>query len=116
MIIGAAVVGILSIAVVVLIPLCATGRIPRNPFIGLRLPAFFASEDAWKAGHRAAVPSSVVGAVVALVACVLAIALPSTAGVWLTVAVVALLAGLVVGAVLGTRAARRVSSPSDLGR
>jgi len=115
-IIGAVVVAILSVAIVVLIPLCATGRIPRNPFIGLRLPAFFASDDAWEAGHRAAVPSSVCGAIVAVVACVLAIALPSIAGVWFTVAVVALLAGLAVGAVLGTRAAQRAPRPSDVGR
>lgn len=101
-------IAILSIALAVVIPLCGSGRIQRNPFVGLRLPAFFASDDAWKAGHRAAVPSSVCGAVVALVACILVVALPSLAGVWFGVAVVALLIGLIIGAVVGSRAADRV--------
>lgn len=104
-VIGAVVVAILSIAVIVLIPLCAVGRIPRNPFIGLRLPAFFASDEAWMAGHRAAVLPSVCGAVVGLVAGILIATVQGLAAVWLPIGIGAVLAGLIVGAVLGIRAA-----------
>ncbi|HWD61781.1 MAG TPA: SdpI family protein [Humibacter sp.] len=105
MVIGAVVVAILSIAVIVLIPLCATGRIRRNPFIGLRLPAFFASDEAWMAGHRAAVLPSVCGGVVGLVAAILVVAVQGFGEVWFVIEIAAILAGLIVGAVLGTRAA-----------
>jgi hypothetical protein len=108
-IIGAIVIAILSIAIVVVIPLCASGRIPRNPFVGLRLPAFFATDDAWEVGHRAAVPSSVCGAIIGFLACVLVVTVPSLAPVWFAVAVAAILVGLIIGAVVGTRAANRVA-------
>jgi hypothetical protein len=30
------------------------GRLPMNPFVGIRLPALCRSEEAWQAGHAAA--------------------------------------------------------------
>ena len=107
-VIGAVVVAILSIAVIVLIPLCAVGRIPRNPFIGLRLPALFVSDDAWKAGHRAAVLPSVCGGVVGVIASVLVVTFQGSAAVWFAVAAAGLLVGVVIGAVLGIRAAESI--------
>ncbi|MER8025219.1 SdpI family protein [Glutamicibacter protophormiae] len=32
---------------------CAAGRITRNHWAGYRLPALFASDEAWRAGHAA---------------------------------------------------------------
>lgn len=34
--------------------LCANGRLPRNGFVGIRLPATMRTDAAWIAGHRAA--------------------------------------------------------------
>ena len=34
--------------------LSATGRLPRNVFAGIRIPSTMRSDDAWRAGHRAA--------------------------------------------------------------
>jgi hypothetical protein len=34
----------------------ASGRLPRNGLSGIRLPSTMASDDAWSAGHRAAIP------------------------------------------------------------
>jgi hypothetical protein len=54
----------LALVVVLLDVLCATGVIPRNHIVGLRLPALFLGDDAWRAGHRAAVMPAAIGAVV----------------------------------------------------
>ena len=34
--------------------LAARGRLPRNPIAGIRIPSTLRSDDAWRAGHRAA--------------------------------------------------------------
>lgn len=52
--------GVLMILVPVVVYLvvsaAATGRLPRNRWVGLRTTASLSSETAWRAGHRAAVP------------------------------------------------------------
>ncbi|GGL79236.1 SdpI family protein [Glutamicibacter protophormiae] len=40
---------------------CAAGRITRNHWAGYRLPALFASDEAWRAGHAAALAPSWTG-------------------------------------------------------
>lgn len=102
--------GILSVAIVVLVPLCASGRIPRNPYIGIRMPAFFISDETWRAGHRAAVLPCICGAVVGIIASVLVIAVPTLANVWFAVATGGVLVGVIIGAVVGIRAAESVAS------
>ena len=39
----------------------ATGRITRNHWAGYRLPALFVSDEAWRAGHAAALAPSWIG-------------------------------------------------------
>lgn len=36
--------------------LAASGKLKRNGMVGLRIPSTMASDAAWRAGHRAAVP------------------------------------------------------------
>ena len=63
------------------------GRPRRNPVAGVRTPATLSSDEAWRAGHRAAQPWFAAGAVVAAVA----------AGIgWYCLSVGAIDAGLVI--------------------
>lgn len=47
----AVIVGCIDLALVWAI---RRNRLPRNPWIGIRLPALMASDEAWEKGHRAA--------------------------------------------------------------
>jgi uncharacterized membrane protein len=46
--------GLGGVIVVVLGRMAATGRLPRNIFAGIRIPSTLRSDEAWRAGHRAA--------------------------------------------------------------
>jgi hypothetical protein len=46
--------GLAGVVVVVLGRLAATGRLPRNVLAGIRIPSTMRSDEAWRAGHRAA--------------------------------------------------------------
>lgn len=54
MILGSVVLIAVGLLVGVTMELCATGRIGRNGFVGLRLSPLFDSDEAWRVGHRAA--------------------------------------------------------------
>jgi SdpI/YfhL protein family len=105
MVVGALVITVASVLVVVLVWLCAAGRIGRNPVVGLRVPALFASDETWTVGHRAALLPTVIAAVICVVFTAVAAAIPSLASTATVVVVVALIAGVVVGAVQGSGAA-----------
>lgn len=59
---------LLSVAFMVVVPLCATGRIKSNPIVGIRWASLRTSEVAWQTGHRAAMPATYVGGVLAILA------------------------------------------------
>ncbi|GAB3611570.1 hypothetical protein GCM10027414_36960 [Humibacter ginsengiterrae] len=114
MLIGIIVLGAASIAVAVGIILCAAGVIRRNPWVGLRIPSLFSSDEAWSAGHRAAVLPVVCSAVVNIVLAVLALTVLPTApsSVLLWVALIVLLAGTIIGA--NCRRPRREPDPGGM--
>lgn len=92
-------------AVAVLIVLCGRGVIRRNGAIGLRLPAIMASEDAWEAGHRAAVAPAFAGALVGTLFLSAGALMPGVRDIAAMPVLVSLAGGLVWGAALGVRAA-----------
>lgn len=112
--VGAIVVGVLA---AVLGPLvwwvtdrAAAGSLAKNHFVGLRTGRTLASEDAWRTGHRAALPwarRTALGTVgLGVVAVVIALAGPWQAAV--AVGLVAL--GVVlVGSLVATLAAHRAA-------
>jgi len=53
--------GFSGLVVVVLGLMAATGRLPRNLFAGIRIPSTMRSDEAWRAGHQAAVSALTVG-------------------------------------------------------
>ncbi|NNC12569.1 hypothetical protein HII28_11855 [Planctomonas sp. JC2975] len=70
----------------------------------------FASDEAWRAGHRAAVLPLVCSAAVNIVLAVLALTVlpPTPRSVLLWVALIVLLAGTIIGAIVGARAANGI--------
>jgi hypothetical protein len=100
---------VMSIGVVLGVRACASGRIPRNPLVGLRVRWVLDDEEAWETGHRAAVPAVTAAAPVAVVVGIIGAvpALGEDARIILALAGLGVLvAGLVWGTVLAARAAR----------
>ena len=79
MIIGTIALAVTGIVVAILVALCSSGTIGRNPVVGIRVPALLASDEAWKGGHRAAVLPTVVAAIAACALGALALIVPSLA-------------------------------------
>ncbi len=46
--------GFSGVVMIVLGRMAATERLPRNIFAGIRIPATMRSDEAWRAGHKAA--------------------------------------------------------------
>ncbi|MCP2031125.1 putative membrane protein [Okibacterium sp. HSC-33S16] len=90
----------------------ASARIGRNPIAGIRIPATMASDEAWLVAHRAAERHTTLGAW-----CAFASVIPAILPVPFGVAVVSILVGsiammvlVLIGAAVGARAARGLSS------
>lgn len=97
----------------------AAGRIRVNALVGIRTASTMASERAWRAGHRAALPlvrvlaaGFVLGAVVGAV---LGLAGVVEVGVWVALAPVVLLAALLVPLVLRSGAAAEAAHSAGAG-
>lgn len=108
--IGPLVVAVIAIVLTVAATLCALGIIRRNPVVGIRIASFFASEDAWKRGHRVAVVPMAIAACVCIVLTIVAAVQPAYNGpTAVIVSLVILAAGVLVGAVMGSSVLRRTS-------
>lgn len=66
-----------AVLVLVIAILCANGVLPRNRGVGLRIPALMASDESWRAGHRAAILPSAVGALASVIATIVVLVQPS---------------------------------------
>jgi uncharacterized membrane protein len=87
------------------------GRLPRNGFLGLRIPSTMSSDEAWQAGHRAAVVPAWIGFVVIAVVAMLSMFLfvsTGTAAVGVIVVGAIFVVTFVWLAVAASRAARTV--------
>ncbi len=91
---------------------CLAGRFPRNLVLGYRTRAALSSRDAWNAAHRGYAPFLIGGSLLLALSGATAIILVLTdaaglVGPAITVGIIALLAGLVVGGIFAHRALRR---------
>ncbi|HEU0205710.1 MAG TPA: SdpI family protein [Pseudolysinimonas sp.] len=91
-----------------------TGRLPRNGFLGLRIPSTLASDDAWRAGHRAAALPAWCGfAAAAVVAVVCWTLIRSITAVDICVVVIGALFGVtVIWSLIAASRAARPHAPS----
>ncbi|WP_054009336.1 SdpI family protein [Arthrobacter sp. ERGS1:01] len=89
---------------------CADGRIGVNGMAGIRTPTIMTNEQTWLAAHKAAKTPTLIGAYAAMAATVLAAFLPAEPlqATAILVGCGLLLAGILVGAAKGTKAAKRV--------
>ncbi|MGU3646231.1 SdpI family protein [Microbacterium sp. C23T] len=81
----------------------SVGRLRRNRYFGVKLPALEKSDDAWREGHRAAVMPATVSFAVAAVAAIVGVFVPLAYVVTIMVAVF----GVIWVFVRSTRAATR---------
>lgn len=85
------------------------GRLSRNGFIGLRIPSTMSSDQAWRAGHRAAARPAWIGFVVIAVAAIASMLLSGASAATLTGTIIVgavFLVTLVWSVVAANRAAR----------
>lgn len=111
---GAIILAVVGLAFIPILALCGRGVIPRGWGVGIRLPAIQQSNAAWRAGHRAAVLPYAVFALVAVGVAVLPLAVPALSDADPALTAVVIIAGLVAGGIVGSRAADRVASDPDL--
>ena len=105
-----------DIALVVVMRMAASGRLKRNSWAGIRLPATITSEAAWVVAHKTALPfiwvTAVVNAVLSVTVLLLG-AQPNLSTLVLTsLGLVVLIVGLIYASARGIRAAR-VLGPSS---
>ena len=97
-----------AISMPIVIQACANGRIRVNPIAGIRIRNVMASEAAWRAGHKAAVVPSWIGAGLAVVLSLVSLYPafpPATQRAIGVAAAVVLVVALTVGAFQANRAA-----------
>jgi hypothetical protein len=98
---------IVDLLVAGVIVACARGGIRVNSLVGIRLPMVMSSEDAWRIGHAAALPATLLGAVVvaALALASVVTQLEEVRRVLVLTGSIALVVSLLVAALFANRAA-----------
>ncbi|MCD2498464.1 SdpI family protein [Microbacterium nymphoidis] len=91
---------------------CLTARFPRNLVLGYRTRAALTSKAAWDAAHRGYAPFLIGGGLLLALSGAIAIILvladaTELVGPAITVGIIALLAGLIIGGILAHGALRR---------
>ena len=86
------------------------GKLPRNYFVGIRLPSTMRSDEAWVAAHRVAWPYILVTAILITISGVFFLLNPDEPPAeWVLITVI--LVPLVIGAVRAHLVARRLPRP-----
>lgn len=104
MIVAAIVLFLLAFVLMGTTVLAASGVIRLNSFVGIRVHYFVASQDAWEAGHLAALPPVTIGGLIGMAGGIVALVRPDSVGL-VVVAFVLMFALAAWGILRGDRAA-----------
>lgn len=110
MIVSSVVLLVVYVGLAVVVVGCANGRIGVNPVAGIRTSTMMANEQTWLAGHRAARTPTIIGCVAAVI-CLAPVFFGGSESehtVLVVLSVALLMVGVIVGSVVGSRAAREV--------
>ena len=103
-----------DVALVVVMRMAASGRLKRNSWAGIRMPASVTSDAAWVLAHKTALPFMWVTAGVNAVLSVTVLLFGAQANlltlVLSTLALIVLVAGLLYGSSRGIQAARKLAT------
>jgi hypothetical protein len=113
-IVTAIVLFVVAVVIVASTVAAATGILRLNNFVGIRVHWFLFSQDAWEAGHLAALLPMTIGGVIAVAGGFVCLLRPGSGGV-LIVTIILLIALMAFGIVRGDRAAR-AAAESTAGR
>lgn len=105
-----------DIVLVVVMRMAASGRLKRNSWAGIRLPAGISSDASWVLAHKTALPYIWVTAIVNAVLSAMVLLTGAPANlltlVLTSVGIIVLVAGLIYGSSRGVRAARALGTVS----
>jgi MFS-type transporter involved in bile tolerance (Atg22 family) len=107
-VVGASLLAGAAVVVAVVAILAAIGRLRRNAIAGIRIPSLYASDAAWRIGHRAAVLPTAGTALICIALAGAVAADPRFAVAGTAVETAVLVVGVLVGTALAGRAARRL--------
>lgn len=97
---------VLSIAFMIIVPLCASGAIKANPVVGIKWGTLQESEDAWQRGHKAAIPATFVGSILSILAGVVFFFIPNSGALGPILAFVFVLGGFAIASRVAINAAK----------
>jgi hypothetical protein len=103
-----------DVALVVVMRMGASGRLKRNSWVGIRLPATITSESAWIMAHKTALPyiwgTAGINAILSVTVLLLGAQANLVTLVLTTLGLIVLVAGLLYGSSRGVRAARALGA------
>lgn len=106
-----------DIVLVVVMRMAASGRLKRNSWAGIRLPATITSDQAWVVAHATALPyiwvTAIINAVLSVFVLILGAPENVTTLILMTLGLVVLVGGLILGSSRGVRAARALDNSSS---
>lgn len=105
-VVAALLLALAAVVVAVVAALAGSGRLRRNSVAGIRIPSLYASEAAWRTGHRAAVLPTVTAAVICVVLAIVVLIDSNLAFVGPILETAILVIGVLAGTALASRAAR----------
>ena len=106
---GVIILGAFGVLLIILGRMAAAGRLPRNGYVGIRLPSTMRSDEAWMAGHRAAATALTLSGIGPVALVVIAAATdpgPSSDTIVLIISLVWTLGLIALGTVQANRAAK----------
>jgi Flp pilus assembly protein TadB len=98
---------VVILGIAIFAQLGGSGRLPRNGYVGIRIPSTLTSDEGWRAGHRAATKPAWISFIVSILAAVISwVTIGTASTVFAVIVIVVFAASCVVTVLAASRAAR----------